>query len=83
MGYRPEACGMSGVCSCQFVIEANGGVYPCDFYVIDKWYLGNSKGSSFEKNKPVLNRYCSAYMEFFEYAGDRIFEIARMFSQRR
>ncbi len=126
MGYRPEACGMSGVCSCQFVVEANGGVYPCDFYVIDKWYLGNLKHSSFgkirnskaankfievskhidpkckecrwfnlcrggcrrdrepfEKNKPVLNRYCPAYMEFFEHAGDRILELARMFSQRR
>jgi len=47
MGYRPEACGMSGVCSCQFVIEANGGVYPCDFYVFDEWLLGNVKDFSF------------------------------------
>ncbi len=43
MGYRPEACGMTGECQCQFVIEGDGGVYPCDFYVIDKWYLGNIK----------------------------------------
>lgn len=49
MGHRPEACGMSGVCSCEFVIEANGGVYPCDFYVIDEWYLGNIKESEFEE----------------------------------
>ena len=32
---------MNGYCTCQFVIEANGGTYPCDFYVIDGWYLGN------------------------------------------
>jgi len=41
LGYPPESCGMSGVCSCQFVIEADGGVYPCDFYVSDEWLLGN------------------------------------------
>lgn len=35
MGYPPEVCGMSGHCACQFIIEANGSVYPCDFYVID------------------------------------------------
>jgi radical SAM protein with 4Fe4S-binding SPASM domain len=28
-------------------IEANGGVYPCDFYVLDKWYLGNIKDTGF------------------------------------
>lgn len=47
MGYPPEACGMLGHCNCQFIIEANGGVYPCDFYVLDKWYLGNIKEKSF------------------------------------
>lgn len=41
MGYPPESCGMSGVCTAYFVIEADGGVYPCDFYVIDEWHLGN------------------------------------------
>lgn len=41
MGYAPEACDMSGICTCQFVIEADGSVYPCDFYVLDKWRLGN------------------------------------------
>jgi len=47
MGYSPEACGMLGHCACQFIIEANGGIYPCDFYVIDQWYLGNIKDHSF------------------------------------
>ncbi len=40
-GNRPEACDMSGICSCGYIIEADGGVYPCDFYVIDKWLMGN------------------------------------------
>jgi len=47
MGMRPEVCGMEGVCNCQFVIEADGGVYPCDFYVLDEWYLGNIKDAGF------------------------------------
>ena len=40
-GYQPEQCGMSGFCTCYFLVEADGGVYPCDFYVLDEWKLGN------------------------------------------
>ncbi len=46
-GYMPESCGMSGVCSIQTVIEADGSVYPCDFYVIDQLKLGNIFTDSF------------------------------------
>ena len=41
MGQVPSSCGMTGVCSLQNVIEADGEVYPCDFYVLDKYKLGN------------------------------------------
>jgi uncharacterized protein len=41
MGMRPEICSLQGSCQCQFVFEADGSVYPCDFYVTDKWKLGN------------------------------------------
>ena len=37
----PQQCGMLGFCSVQFVIESNGNVYPCDFYVLDEYYCGN------------------------------------------
>lgn len=40
-GYPPESCGMSGSCSCYYMIEADGSVYPCDFYVTDEWRIGN------------------------------------------
>lgn len=40
-GYPPESCDMMGKCSANSVIEADGSVYPCDFYVLDQWYLGN------------------------------------------
>lgn len=41
MGKRPESCGMSGVCTCYFVVESDGSVYPCDFYVLDRYRMGN------------------------------------------
>lgn len=50
-GQQPEICGMSGTCSSQIIIESDGGVYPCDFYVIDEWYLGSIKDKGFEELK--------------------------------
>lgn len=50
MGYPPEACEQRGVCSMQGVVEADGSVYPCDFYAIDQYKIGNfndDKVSSF------------------------------------
>lgn len=41
MGYQPEACSQRGICSIQGVTEADGSVYPCDFYAVDSYYLGN------------------------------------------
>ncbi len=40
LGQPPEACNMAGQCSIQFVVEGDGGVYPCDFYVLDEWRMG-------------------------------------------
>lgn len=40
-GHPPESCGMAGVCAPQHVVEADGSVYPCDFYVLDRWRLGS------------------------------------------
>jgi len=48
MGYPPEQCSMNGTCAIQGVVESDGGVYPCDFYVLDQWKLGNVHTDSFE-----------------------------------
>ena len=37
----PSACGINGHCSPQIVVESNGNVYPCDFYCVDEYLLGN------------------------------------------
>ncbi|MGB8452241.1 MAG: anaerobic sulfatase maturase [Anaerocolumna sp.] len=41
MGYQPEACDQRGTCGIQNVVEADGSVYPCDFYMLDEYRLGN------------------------------------------
>ena len=40
-GQAPEQCSMRGCCGLQYLIEADGGVYPCDFYGLDQYRLGN------------------------------------------
>lgn len=40
LGRPPESCGMSGQCACGFTVEADGSVYPCDFYVLDPLPVG-------------------------------------------
>lgn len=59
MSYPPELCGMAGICPINFIIEADGGIYPCDFYVIDEWHLRNIHNSDFEaiKSNDTANRF--------------------------
>lgn len=47
-GQMPESCDMRGTCGMQYVVEADGSVYPCDFYVVDQYRLGNMKTDSME-----------------------------------
>jgi len=47
-GYLPESCDMMGLCSKGTVIEADGSLYPCDFYVLDEWFIGSIMKESFE-----------------------------------
>lgn len=49
VGLEPYACDQKGVCSCQYVIEADGSVYPCDFYVCDEYIIGNLVQDSYEQ----------------------------------
>lgn len=42
-GHKPEQCGALGFCTLQFVAEADGSIYPCDFFVLDKYKMGNVK----------------------------------------
>ena len=54
----PDVCGMSGVCSSQYAVEADGEVYPCDFYVLDEYKLGNLNEVSFAEIDKKRKELC-------------------------
>ena len=124
MGVEPESCGLMGRCVPQLVVEADGSAYPCDFYVMDGYRMGNlaedplpnllqSEGASrfvMESAQPEetcrscrygylcrggcrrdrddrgavgLNYYCEAFLEFFDYAEERLRELAGLYGNRR
>ena len=37
---------MGGCCGLQYLVEADGSVYPCDFYGLDGYCLGNIRQNS-------------------------------------
>jgi len=41
LGGQPVTCGISGRCYPQIIVEADGGVYPCDFYVLDEYRVSD------------------------------------------
>jgi len=41
LGQPPTTCLFSPACSNQIVIDADGSVYACDWYVLPQWRLGN------------------------------------------
>lgn len=64
-GRPPESCGLSGRCALQFVVEADGSVYPCDFYALDGYRMGNVHDHSFQKmalSKPAQDFLCAPYV---------------------
>ncbi len=40
-GAKPSSCTLHESCDSYAVVEYNGDVYPCDFFVEDDWKLGN------------------------------------------
>ncbi len=40
-GMPPSCCAGAGSCGHYLVAEADGSLYPCDFFVLDQWYMGN------------------------------------------
>lgn len=59
-GYPPENCGMLGLCLPNYLVESNGDVYPCDFYALDEWRMGNINEQSFFRlaRSPVQAAFC-------------------------
>ena len=41
LGEPPESCDMVGRCRPYLLVEGDGSVFPCDFYAVDKYRMGN------------------------------------------
>lgn len=61
LGHPPESCALSGVCGRSLMMESDGRVYPCDFYGLDEWCLGNIREEPFRR---MLT--CSKEAQFVE-----------------
>lgn len=48
-GRPPESCAMTGQCNVQYLLEADGSVYPCDFYALDVYRLGKITENTIEE----------------------------------
>ena len=59
LGRQPESCDMIGQCTVQHVIEADGSIYPCDFYALDEYLLGNIMSDSLInlENHPIATKF--------------------------
>lgn len=64
----PENCGNRGVCSPQFAIEADGSVFPCDFYMLDEYRLGNVKENNFMEIEEARRK--SGFIHYSSYLCD-------------
>ncbi len=66
-GNSAEQCGMCGYCMHQFVAESNGNIYPCDFYCLDEWLLGNINDSDTDFNTMA---HCERAIDFLKESLD-------------
>jgi uncharacterized protein len=59
-GMKPGNCTMHETCDSYVVVEYNGDVYPCDFFVEKSWKLGNITLDSFAEIARRQQRYSFA-----------------------
>jgi uncharacterized protein len=59
-GIKPGNCTLHETCDSYCVVEYNGDVYPCDFFVERNWKLGNINVDSFAEIARRQRRYAFA-----------------------
>jgi uncharacterized protein len=57
---QPSSCTMRETCDSYAVVESNGDVYPCDFFVEKSWILGNIAVNSWSEIARSRRRYAFA-----------------------
>jgi len=59
-GQKPGSCTLHETCDSYVVVEYNGDVYPCDFFVESSWKLGNITVDSWGEIARRTKRYSFA-----------------------
>jgi uncharacterized protein len=71
-GQKPATCTLHEMCDSYVVVEHSGDVFPCDFFVEERWLLGNvtldswpeiarrQRRLSFALNKALLHPECQS-----------------------
>lgn len=79
-GLVPSCCGFEGKCTPTLVIESDGSVYPCDFYALDEFRLGNIREASFAEllcSEPFLKFVAESEQVDPACAGCRWYALCR------
>lgn len=60
-GQPAGTCATNGACGRYFVVEGDGSVYPCDFFVLDDYRLGSLQEQSLEEMaaSPIACSFCT------------------------
>lgn len=68
MGRPTESCDMNGRCTVNPTIESDGSVYPCDFYVLDEWKLGNVNRNTWDEilNNSISNDFVNQSLPIYD-----------------
>ncbi len=75
-GQSPANCTMQQTCDSYVVVEYNGDVYPCDFFVEEAWKLGNIHESSWPEIARSRQRSAFAAKKALPTAECRVCEFA-------
>ncbi len=79
-GVQPEYCIFRDTCYNVVTLEANGGLYACDFFVTEEWRLGNIRTDRLEdvvagERLTAFRRHVRSFRR--ECAGCRWFQICK------
>jgi uncharacterized protein len=73
-GQKPGSCTLHETCDSYVVVEYNGDVYPCDFFVEKEWKLGNITLDSWSEIARRTRRYSFASKKTLAHAECQVCE---------
>lgn len=72
LGRDPGMCRIDASCGSYLVVEHNGDVYPCDFFVEKDWKLGNLNDNKLDRiqNEEKFKEFATGKAQFSEECVD-------------